>query len=125
MLTAQPCKEPGCGQHIVFLPTATGASMPVDAESLDPGDDEHTEYDSTRHVNHWGTCTKPGRFKSEKPKAPKGHWKYLRWVSPVDGEVAVAISGDRVRIKFAGKTREAKLADTLDGAAPIFLDDDG
>ena len=46
-----PCRS--CGQYIVFLPTASGKSMPVDAETVDEADDA---FDHKRHVNHFATC---------------------------------------------------------------------
>ena len=42
-----------CGQYMVFLPTANGKKMPVDAESVDEGDEE---FDHTKHISHFSTC---------------------------------------------------------------------
>lgn len=134
MLTTRPCSEEGCGQHIAFLKTATGSSMPVDAESLDANDDEDTEYDSTRHVAHWGTCAKPDQFRRHTLAKPKTKWMYLRLVLDEHElvhelepgakiEIPLAIAGDRVRIRYGGKTIEAKLVDKLDNAMPVNLND--
>jgi hypothetical protein len=50
----------------VFLPTANGKSMPVDAETVEETDDA---FDHKRHVSHFATCDQPGKFR--KPKEPK------------------------------------------------------
>lgn len=42
-----------CGQDIVFLRTASGKQMPVNADTVEPGD---TEYEHGRHVSHFSTC---------------------------------------------------------------------
>lgn len=42
-----------CGAAIVFLRTAAGRSMPVDAIDVLPDD---TTYDAKRHVSHFATC---------------------------------------------------------------------
>lgn len=49
-----------CKAEIIFLPTVTGKRMPVDAASVDAEDEV---YEQGKHVNHWGTCTDPKRFK--------------------------------------------------------------
>jgi len=49
-----------CSQYIVFLPTAAGKQMPVDADTVTEGDEI---YDPKVHVSHFSTCDKPGRFR--------------------------------------------------------------
>lgn len=53
-----PCRE--CGESIVFLPTSTGKTMPVDERSIEPGDDV---FDPKVHVSHFATCTNAARFR--------------------------------------------------------------
>ena len=57
-LRTVPCRS--CGQYIVFLPTATGKTMPVDAESVDEGDDE---FDPKKHISHFSTCPEADKFR--------------------------------------------------------------
>jgi hypothetical protein len=45
------CKS--CGAQIVWMKTATGKNMPVDAESVEKGDEQ---FDHTRHTSHFSTC---------------------------------------------------------------------
>jgi hypothetical protein len=54
-----------CGQYIVFLPTASGKSMPVDADTVEESDDG---YDPKRHVSHFSTCDQPERFRKPRPQ---------------------------------------------------------
>lgn len=42
-----------CGAPIVWLPTRTGKTMPVDMATVRPGD---ALFDHTRHVSHFATC---------------------------------------------------------------------
>lgn len=42
-----------CNARIVFLPTSSGKSMPIDADTVE-ADDEEFEYG--RHVSHFSTC---------------------------------------------------------------------
>jgi hypothetical protein len=55
------CRE--CGEDIVFLRTASGRTMPVNADTVEPGD---TDYEHGRHVSHFSTCTRPERFRRER-----------------------------------------------------------
>lgn len=43
-----------CQAEIVFLKTASGKLMPVDASSVRAGD---ATFDSKRHVSHFATCS--------------------------------------------------------------------
>ena len=52
-----------CGEYIVFLKTESGASMPVDADSVTEGDEE---FDPAVHVTHFSTCDNPDRFRRGK-----------------------------------------------------------
>jgi hypothetical protein len=42
-----------CNARIVFLKTASGKNMPVDAGTVEATD---TEFDSTRHKSHFAEC---------------------------------------------------------------------
>lgn len=42
-----------CRARIIFLPTANGKSMPCDADTVEPEDEE---LDLARHVSHFRTC---------------------------------------------------------------------
>jgi hypothetical protein len=53
-----PCSE--CGAALVFLRTVNGKLMPVNADTVEPGD---TDYEHGRHVSHFSTCTAPERFR--------------------------------------------------------------
>lgn len=54
------CHEQSCRARIVFLKNpASGKSVPVDADTVEPDDDE---YVSARHVSHYKTCSAPDRF---------------------------------------------------------------
>lgn len=57
-LKTVPCRS--CGQYIVFLPTASGKSMPVDAESVTEGDEQ---FDPKTHVSHFSTCPDADKFR--------------------------------------------------------------
>ena len=52
-----------CGEDIVFLMTIGGKRMPVNADTVEPGD---TIYEHGRHVSHFSSCDQPG--KRRKPK---------------------------------------------------------
>lgn len=49
-----------CDADIVWLRTRSGRNMPVDADSVEPGDDE---FDAGRHVSHFSTCPDAGRYR--------------------------------------------------------------
>jgi len=49
-----------CGEDIVFLLTASGRKMPVDAATVEAGD---VYYESGKHVSHFSTCDQPDRFR--------------------------------------------------------------
>lgn len=48
-----------CRAEIVFLACKNG-HMPVDAGSVKEGD---TDFDHTKHVSHFATCSSPGQFR--------------------------------------------------------------
>lgn len=52
-----------CGEDIVFLRTAAGRPMPVNADTVEPGD---TDYEHGRHVSHFATC--PAADQHRKPR---------------------------------------------------------
>jgi len=56
-----PCRS--CEQYIVFLPTASGKTMPVDAESVTEGDEE---FNPKVHVSHFSTCPEADKFRKQK-----------------------------------------------------------
>jgi hypothetical protein len=45
------CKS--CAAKIIWFKTEAGRNMPVDADTVEPEDDE---YDPPRHVSHFATC---------------------------------------------------------------------
>lgn len=42
-----------CNAQIIWMKTAKQNVMPVDADSVDPGDEE---FDTTKHVSHFASC---------------------------------------------------------------------
>lgn len=54
------CKSTSCNARIIWLKTAAGMNMPVDADSVEPDDEL---YDGARHISHWGTCPAAKQFK--------------------------------------------------------------
>lgn len=57
------CQAPSCRAKIIFLDTADGKKMPVDADTVEPDDDE---YDSERHESHFATCKDANAFRRQK-----------------------------------------------------------
>jgi hypothetical protein len=49
--TAGTCRS--CGAEIVWLRTASGRNMPINAETFEPGDEQ---FDAKRHQSHFATC---------------------------------------------------------------------
>lgn len=47
-----------CGEQIIFLKTASGKNIPVDAETVTEGDDLFEP--KSGHVSHFATCSDPG-----------------------------------------------------------------
>lgn len=54
----QHCRS--CGHPIVWLGTRAGKAMPVDAETVQPGDDR---LDLTRHRSHFASCPQAARWR--------------------------------------------------------------
>lgn len=52
------CKS--CRAMIVWLKTPAGKSMPVDADSVAPEDEE---YEHGRHISHFSTCPDQARWR--------------------------------------------------------------
>lgn len=50
------CKS--CQARIIFLPTRAGSNMPVDADTVEAGDEEYTP---PRHESHFRSCTNPNK----------------------------------------------------------------
>lgn len=48
-----------CRARVIFLETEAGKSMPVDADTVDPGD---RLYDSSKHESHFRTCPDANKF---------------------------------------------------------------
>lgn len=42
-----------CRARIIWLTTEAGKNMPVDADSVEPEDEQ---FDSDKHVSHFATC---------------------------------------------------------------------
>lgn len=57
----KPCK--GCGADIVWMKTTAGKSMPVDAETVEVGDEV---FDKGHNVSHFATCKKADQFRKNK-----------------------------------------------------------
>lgn len=49
-----------CRAQIIWLTTAAGKNMPVDADTVDP---EDQEFIRDKHVTHWATCPDAGKFR--------------------------------------------------------------
>jgi len=49
-----------CRARIIFLPTSTGKQMPVNADSVEPEDDE---FDHAKHESHFATCKAADKFR--------------------------------------------------------------
>lgn len=60
-LRASTCSKPECGEQIVWLKTAAGKNMPVDARTVEVGD---TTFDASRHSSHFRTCEFADQFRS-------------------------------------------------------------
>jgi hypothetical protein len=56
-----PCRS--CGAKIVWLETANGKSMPVDAETAGAGD---KSFDGARHTTHFATCPNANQHRQNK-----------------------------------------------------------
>jgi hypothetical protein len=50
---------------MVWLKTDAGRSMPVDAVTVEPGDET---FDKSRHISHFATCPEADRFRKERKK---------------------------------------------------------
>jgi hypothetical protein len=61
--TIQKCREPTCRAEIIFLRTANGALMPVDAVTVQADD---ATYNAAVHTSHYKTCRAPNRFSKGK-----------------------------------------------------------
>lgn len=49
--SASECRS--CGNQIVWLKTAKGKNMPVDADTVEVGDQQ---FDHSRHISHFSSC---------------------------------------------------------------------
>jgi hypothetical protein len=53
-----------CGAAIIWLPTATGKNMPVNAGTWAQGD---TTFSPGRHISHFATCPNADRHRKARP----------------------------------------------------------
>jgi hypothetical protein len=60
----KPVKCSSCSALIYFLTTTKRKAMPVDAETVTPGE---TEFDHTRHRSHFVTCPRANWHRSTPP----------------------------------------------------------
>lgn len=58
---ANTCRS--CGAEIVWLKTAAGKNMPVDAETFETGDEL---FDIKRHTSHFATCPNAAAHRSQR-----------------------------------------------------------
>ncbi|MCC6352788.1 MAG: hypothetical protein IT577_02815 [Verrucomicrobiae bacterium] len=58
---ANTCRS--CGREIVWLKTAAGKNMPVNSETVEPGDDV---FQPGRHVSHFSDCPNAGEHRRAK-----------------------------------------------------------
>lgn len=49
-----------CNKQIVFLKTRNGKAMPVDADTVEPSDQE---FDQQRHKSHFASCPKADKHR--------------------------------------------------------------
>lgn len=50
-----------CRARIIFLRTNNNRTMPVDADTVKPEDEEYDQ--KAGHVSHFATCTDPAAFR--------------------------------------------------------------
>lgn len=55
------CKA--CRARIIFLPTAAGKKIPVDADTVDAEDEG---YEHGKHVSHFSSCPDADKFRSKR-----------------------------------------------------------
>lgn len=63
MLSTRTCDA--CSAAIIFLRTAAGNQIPVNAETVTRGD---SIYDAKKHKAHFATCPKAEEFRKRKRK---------------------------------------------------------
>lgn len=95
----RPCEK--CGTPIIFLKTALGKWMPVDAESFTPGD---AIYQAPGHVSHYGTCPFAKSFGKHAQPKPPSHPQASKFAERNDSELAptqarfdLGVGGDAAR----------------------------
>ncbi|MGH9549010.1 MAG: hypothetical protein ACRD3W_06535 [Terriglobales bacterium] len=52
-----------CDERIIWMKTSTGKNMPVDAETVEVGDEE---FDPKRHTSHFATCPDAAEHRRKK-----------------------------------------------------------
>lgn len=55
------CKS--CNAQIIWFKTTAGKNMPVDADTVEPDDDE---LDLERHVSHFATCRQADKWRKSR-----------------------------------------------------------
>jgi hypothetical protein len=57
------CRSDDCRARIIWLKTRDGKNMPVDADSVEPEDDE---FDPDKHESHFASCKDASKFRKKK-----------------------------------------------------------
>ncbi len=52
-----------CRAMIIWFKTEAGANMPVDADTVNPADEE---YDPPRHISHFATCPNANQHRKKR-----------------------------------------------------------
>lgn len=52
-----------CRARIIFLETTTGKKIPVDADTVEPEDEQ---FDNARHESHFATCPQADQFRRKR-----------------------------------------------------------
>jgi hypothetical protein len=66
-MTTTKCRT--CGAPIIWLKTANGKAMPVNANAVEEGD---TVFIPKRHKSHFSTCPQAAEWRKTKSQPPPG-----------------------------------------------------
>lgn len=55
-----------CNAKVIWFKTEAGRWMPVDADTVEPEDEE---FEPPRHISHFATCPNADHHRKRKPKA--------------------------------------------------------
>jgi hypothetical protein len=77
-INSRPCRL--CGAAILFLPTAAGRQMPVNAASTTVMDAQGHMH--TGHVPHWSTCPHADKFR--RPKTANELPRGIKYQTPTE-----------------------------------------